>query len=300
MATMNTRPDHPNPNLKTNGACPPSAHAASRPWRRLAALALPLLLAACASRNPQGLDIDQSVQAKSQNSRVSTIVLHYTSANNDASLRILSERNVSAHYLVTDERKPHVYQLVDESRRAWHAGVSEWYGRSDLNSTSIGIEIVNQGLMSDPRSGHLEGPHADQWDDYSAQQLRTLTTLLKDIMARHQIKPENIVGHSDVAPQRKIDPGPLFPWRALADQGVGRWYDETLARQYAAQFLLNGLPPLSWVQAELRRVGYTAPNSGILDKATINTLGAFQMHYRPVRYDGRPDAETLGILKALP
>lgn len=300
MASMNALPNHPCPHFKTDESGASPAGPASRPWRRLAALALPLLLAACATRGPQGLDIDQSVQAKSQNSRVSTIVLHYTSANNEASLRILSERNVSAHYLVTDKRKPHIYQLVDESRRAWHAGVSEWYGRSDLNSTSIGIEIVNQGLISNPRSGHLEGPGADKWDDYSAQQTRTLAILVKDIIARHQIKPENIVGHSDVAPQRKIDPGPLFPWHALADLGVGRWYDETLARQYAAEFLVNGLPPISWVQAELRRVGYTTPDSGILDKATMNTLGAFQMHYRPIRYDGRPDAETLGILKALP
>ncbi len=300
MASMNTQPQHPNRHSGTNLACAASTRTARRAWHTFAVLVLPVLLAACASRGPQGLSIDQSVQAKSQNSRVSTIVLHYTSANNEASLRILSERNVSAHYLVTDEAKPHVYQLVNENRRAWHAGVSEWYGRSDLNSTSIGIEIVNQGLTSSPRSGYLQGPGADKWDDYSTQQVRTLVVLIKDIMARHQIKPENIVGHSDVAPQRKIDPGPLFPWRALAEQGVGRWYDETLARKYAAEFLLNGLPPISWVQAELRRVGYTTPDSGMLDKATINALGAFQMHYRPARYDGRPDAETLGMLKALP
>lgn len=300
MTYLPARPILSAPGATTTQAGTPPAGSAPRLWRRLTGLALPLLLAACASRGPEGLSVDRSIQAKSQNSRVSSIVLHYTSSGNEASLRILSERNVSAHYLITNESRPHVYQLVSENRRAWHAGVSEWYGRGDLNSTSIGIELVNHGLMSDPRSGRLEGPGADQWDSYSTQQVRTLAILLKDIMARHQVKPENIVGHSDIAPQRKIDPGPLFPWRELARQGVGRWYDEALAQQYATEFLVNGLPPVSWVQAELRRVGYSVPDSGTLDKTTINVLGAFQMHYRPALYDGQPDAESLGILKALP
>src|SRR3546814_7103860 len=94
----------------------------------------------------------------------------------------------------------------DLSRRAWHAGVSQWYGRTDMNSGSIGIEIVNPGKQD------------GAWVAYNPAQIQTLVTLLKDIVARHQIKPPNIVGHSDIAPQRKIDPGPMFPWQELADR----------------------------------------------------------------------------------
>lgn len=255
---------------------------------RLAACLALAALAACSSTRPGGLDIDRSIQAQSQNSRVEFVVLHYTSAGNEASLKILSQRNVSSHYLITDEPRPHVYQLVDESRRAWHAGVSQWYGRTDMNSGSIGIEIVNQG-----RQG-------DEWEPYKPEQMRVLALLLKDIVARHQIKAPNIVGHSDIAPQRKIDPGPLFPWRELARQGLGRWYDETLMRAYREEFQWKGLPDVAWVQKELRRAGYDVPYSGTLDKATRNVIAAFQMHYRPALYDGNPDAETLAILKALP
>src|SRR5690554_5604412 len=164
--------------------------------RKLLACALVATLTACASYSPDKLDIDRSIQATSQNSRVEFVVLHYTSAENEASLKILSERNVSSHYLVTKERRPQVYLLVDESRRAWHAGASEWFGRSDMNSGSIGIEIVNQG-----RQGNT-------WEPYDAVQMQVVAALLKDVIRRHQIKPHNIVGHSDIAPQRKIDPGP--------------------------------------------------------------------------------------------
>lgn len=260
-------------------------------WRRLARpgllAALAMLLSACSTYNPAVLNIDRSIQAKSQNSRVEFIVLHYTSAGNQASLNILSRRNVSSHYLITREERPRVYQLVDESRRAWHAGVSAWFGRSDMNSGSIGIEIVNQGL---------EG---EQWDPYDPVQMQVLASLLHDIIKRHQIKPHNIVGHSDIAPQRKIDPGPLFPWQRLAEQGIGRWYDEDRARQYEQEFLAQGLPDIAWTQAALQRLGYTAPDTGQLDKATQNVIAAFQMHYRPARHDGMPDAQTLAIMKAL-
>ncbi|QAA92805.1 N-acetylmuramoyl-L-alanine amidase [Pollutimonas thiosulfatoxidans] len=256
--------------------------------QKLLACALLATLTACASYSPDKLDIDRSIQATSQNSRVEYVVLHYTSAGNEASLKTLSERNVSSHYLVTDEPRPHVYLLVDESRRAWHAGVSAWYGRTDLNSASIGIEIVNPGYEN------------NTWAPYNPTQMRTVAALLKDIIKRHQIKAFNVVGHSDIAPQRKIDPGPLFPWEALARQGIGRWYDPELARHHELEFSRTGLPDIAWIQRELQRVGYTVPASNKLDKATRNVIAAFQMHYRPESYTGQPDAQTLGILKALP
>src|SRR5690606_9759033 len=117
-----------------------------------------------------------------------------------------------------------VYQLVDESRRAWHAGASSWYGRSGVNSGSIGVEVVNPGKRD------------ETWSAYSPRQIATLATLLRDLISRHQVKPQNIVGHSDIAPQRKIDPGPLFPWKKLADEGIGRWYDEAAAQRYERDF----------------------------------------------------------------
>src|SRR5690554_328355 len=247
-----------------------------------------LILTACAStKEPGGLDIDRSISAKSQDSRVELIVLHYTATGKSASLKILSEHNVSSHYLITDDPRPEVYQLVDESRRAWHAGVSQWYGRTDINAGSIGIEIVNNG-----GGGTL-------WAPYSEAQIDTLITLLHDIVRRHQIKPHNIVGHSDIAPQRKVDPGPLFPWKRLADEGLGRWYSEDLKQQAEQEFLTSGMPDTLWLQAQLTRAGYPVVQHGQLDRATRNVVAAFQMRYRPARYDGIPDLETLAILRAL-
>lgn len=271
------------------GAVPAWRAAALHILRGTAAAGLAALLAACAGPRPATLRIDHSIQAKSQDSRVSVIVLHYTVAGNAAALEILAHGNVSSHYLITDQPIPHVYQLVDEGRRAWHAGLSSWYGRSDLNASSIGIEIVNRGPLGNGR-----------WAPYSRAQIATLTVLLRGIIQRHQIKPFNIVGHSDIAPQRKTDPGPAFPWEQLAREGIGRWYDPGKAQEYQRQFEQSGLPPAAWIQQQLRRTGYEVPDSGELDPATRRVIAAFQMHYRPALYDGEPDAQTLGILKALP
>lgn len=260
---------------------------ASRLARLACATGLAALLAACAAPGPGGLSIDRSVQARGQDSRVDFVVLHYTAADSNTSLKVLSEQNVSSHYLVTRHPRPKVYLLVPEERRAWHAGVSEWKGRSHLNNTSIGIEIVNHG-----RQG-------DDWEPYTDEQIDTLIILLRDIMARHRIAPGNVVGHSDIAPQRKIDPGPLFPWKRLADEGLAGWFDETMAARHTEQYMLTGLPPVSTIQEMLRRAGYPTPASGELDKATRNVLSAFQMRYRPDLFDGNPDARTMGILKAL-
>lgn len=266
-----------------------AAHAISVSGALTLALSAVALLAGCAGApGPAPLKIDRSVQAVSQNSRVSRVVLHYTAANTARSLDILSTRNVSSHYLITDESPPQVFQLVDESRRAWHAGESEWYGQSGLNASSIGVEIVNQG------------PQGEGWQPYSDAQIQTLTLLLKDVVARHQVHARNIVAHSDIAPQRKQDPGPAFPWKRLADAGLGRWYDEALASRLHARYETEGLPPIRDIQEKLRRAGYETPDSGVLDTPTRKVLRAFQMHYRPALHDGEADAETLAILDALP
>lgn len=253
-------------------------------------LACAAMLSGCAAPGPAGLALDTSITASGQSSRVRYIVLHYTSANDAESLRLLSQGDVSAHYLITG--KARVYRLVDENRAAWHAGVSRWFEQTSLNFTSIGIEIVNAGWQEQPDGSKTYAP-------YDAGQIQALQILLKDIVARQGIRPENIVGHSDIAPQRKVDPGPLFPWRELAQAGIGRWYDEAGAAAHLARLQQSGTPDIAWFQAELSRLGYDTPRTGTLDRATRNVLAAFQMHYRPSRYDGEPDAETAAIMLAM-
>lgn len=257
-------------------------------YRRLLTLLMLLFVSACSTLPTDKLRIDTSLSAQGKNSRVRHIVLHYTVADTPRSIKILTEKDVSSHYLITDETPPTVYQLVDESERAWHAGVSQWYDHTDLNTSSIGIEIVNEGRRED-----------GSWPAYNPAQIEVLKLLLHDLVARHRVTPANIVGHSDVAPQRKIDPGPQFPWRELAQEGLGRWYDEPLAQHYTMQFEREGLPSTRTIQQWLKHIGYPTPTHGQPDEETKNVVRAFQMHYRPARHDGLVDAETAGILKAI-
>lgn len=180
-----------------------------------------VLLAGCSS----GPRLNTSHPSVNHDNRVQFVVVHYTSANLERSLALLTHGQVSSHYLIGDDASGTIYKLVDESRRAWHAGESEWMGRTWLNSSSIGIEIVNPGY-SDTPTGRV-------WYPYSEAQVQSLVVLLKDISKRNGIEPRNIIGHSDIAPLRKLDPGPLFPWKRLADEGLGsgrmprQWLDSS-------------------------------------------------------------------------
>lgn len=254
-------------------------------------LAAAAVLAGCATRGPAGLDLDTSVNAVSQSSRVRAIVIHYTTEDDARSMQLLSKGKVSAHYLLSPAGRAH--RLVDETRAAWHAGNSSWYGITAMNSTSIGIELVNPGWTQGADGGRV-------WHAYDDRQIRALTILVRDLIQRHGVAPENVVGHSDIAPQRKVDPGPLFPWKQLADAGIGRWYDEAGAAAQLARLQTEPLPAPAWFQQQLQRLGYASPQTGTLDRATINVLAAFQMHYRPARYDGQPDAETAAIMMTMP
>jgi N-acetylmuramoyl-L-alanine amidase len=244
-----------------------------------------LLLSACGG----GLRIDHRYSATGQNSRVQYIVLHYTSANLPRSLALLTGTEVSAHYLI-DASPPTVYQLVDESRRAWHAGISEWQGRTWLNGISIGIEMVNPGFVDTPTGRY--------WQPYTQAQIDALIPLLKDIMQRHQLPVGSIVGHSDIAPQRKSDPGPLFPWKQLADAGLLPWPDAAAVAREQVLFQQQ-LPDASWFQQQLATQGYAVPQSGQFDEATHKVIRAFQMKYRQRLYDGQADAETAALLQVL-
>ncbi len=243
------------------------------------------MLAGCAS----GPRIDTSQQSIGYDSRAQFIVLHYTSSDLERSLEILKGDGVSSHYLI-GESPATIYRLVDESQRAWHAGESQWNGRTWLNSSSIGIELVNGGYV-DSAEGRL-------WYPFSDQQIDALIVLLKDIMQRHGLKPGAIIGHSDIAPQRKVDPGPLFPWKRLADAGLVPWPEaRAVARQRS--LFAAALPDVAWFQAQLAAQGYRVPEHGYLDPETRNVIAAFQMKYRPARFDGEPDAETAAMLAVL-
>ena len=252
-------------------------------------------LAGCATTSAEAPPVDSSHPAQGQDSRALFLILHYTGESLADSLRILTQQAVSAHYLVGDQAQPVVYRLVDESRRAWHAGDSAWQGHTMLNASSIGIEIVNPGPRSQPDGSRLAAP-------YPPAQVNTLIGLVRDIQARHGIRPDRILGHSDIAPQRKLDPGPAFPWRALAEAGLLRWPDAAQLRLHTAVLQRrypDALPEPAWWQDMLAQVGYSVPRHGQLDSATRQVIAAFQMKYRPARYDGLPDRETAVWLQAV-
>lgn len=246
-----------------------------------------LVLAGCASA-PR---YDTSHPSANYDSRIQFVIVHYTSASLERSLQLLTHGEVSSHYLISDDKTATVYKLMDENQRAWHAGESQWQGRTWLNSSSIGIEIVNPGFKDTP-TGRL-------WYPYSEAQIQGLIALLKDISKRNGISPRHIIGHSDIAPLRKLDPGPLFPWKRLADAGLGLWPNEQAVARQQALFNSGELPSISWFQGQLAHLGYDTPQTGELDVATRHVLAAFQMHYRPSRFDGTPDAQTAALLLVL-
>jgi N-acetylmuramoyl-L-alanine amidase len=250
---------------------------------RLAPFLAACLLAGCAA----GPAIDTTYRSAGHESRVQFLVIHFTSEGFAPSLKVLTEGPVSSHYLVNDA-PPTIYRLVEEDRRAWHAGVSSWQGNTNLNSSSIGIEIVNTGLNK----------ATGTWAEYPEPQLRAVIELVQDIVRRHKIRPDRIVGHSDIAPQRKVDPGPRFPWKRLADVGLMAWPDAGKVAQRRVAFEAT-LPDVAWFQKMLARHGFAVPEHGELDGPTRRVVAAFQMKYRPAAFDGTPDAETAAILDVL-
>jgi N-acetylmuramoyl-L-alanine amidase len=292
----------------------------SLPSRALAALSV-LLLAACASVAPPPVTppaapasgpapaaappptvapspavvyappvIDRSYTSENQDSRTLFLILHYTVIDWEKSLKVLTTGGqVSAHYLVRDN-PARIYQLVDENRRAWHAGPSFWGGNANLNSSSIGIEIVNPGY-TDSKTGRTYAP-------FPQAQIDQVIALVRDIQARHQIRPERIIGHADIAPGRKQDPGPNFPWKQLADAGLIPWPD---ANQVIVKRLQHEVTPVgpAFVQERLARIGYNVSRSGELDAMTKDVVATFQMKYRPSDYSGQLDAETTALIEVV-
>jgi N-acetylmuramoyl-L-alanine amidase len=206
--------------------------------------------------------------------RIDLLILHYTGMTSAAAaLERLCDptTQVSAHYLVDEDGT--VWQLVDEARRAWHAGRAFWAGATNINDRSIGIELANPG-------------HEHGYRPFPETQLGALEILCREILARHPIPPERILGHSDVAPERKADPGELFPWERLARAGIGLWPD------FAAAVDFVRADDIRATQRNLARIGYELRASGQFDRATQAIIGAFQRHWRPANCAGALDVET--------
>jgi len=239
---------------------------------------------------------DTSHQARYADTRIRFLVMHYTEIGETQSLNVLTHEPVSAHYVVpaaprSKNGEPVVWQLVPESQRAWHAGVSYWQGTTELNAASLGIENVNLGP--------LDTPQGRTWQPYPPAQVDALIRLAKDIVTRYQIPPTRVVGHSDIAPQRKIDPGPLFPWKQLYDAGIGAWPDAATVAADLAGRAPDAPADVRGLQLKLARYGYQIATDGVLDDKTRRVFAAFQMHFRPRDYAGNPDAETDAIAQAL-
>ncbi len=239
-----------------------------------------------------GVPIDTRHTAKGQDSRVLFLIVHYTVADLPWSIKILTEQEVSAHYLLSDESPPRIFRLVDESRRAWHSGPSAWKGHRMLNANSIGIEIVHPGFKLGPDKERIYLP-------FPQAQIDALIPLVKDIVQRHQIRPDRILGHGEVTPAYKEDPGPAFPWKLLADIGIAPpWPD---AARVAAQRAVYDaqLPDAAWFQAALSQWGHEIAPTGVWDAQSQRVLMNFQMRYRPRNYSGQPDAESAALLQVL-
>lgn len=213
---------------------------------------------------------------------VDMLILHYTGMPDaEAALARLTDpaAKVSAHYAIGEDGT--VTRLVPEERRAWHAGVASWRGRGDINAASIGIELVNPG-------------HAFGYRPFPEPQVGALVALARAILGRHAIPARHVLGHADVAPARKEDPGELFDWKRLAREGIGLWPAREPVRGEMGMVLGEGAAggPVRSLQEALAAFGYGVPVNGAYDRQTAQVVTAFQRHFRPARVDGVADPET--------
>jgi len=213
------------------------------------------------------------------------VIIHYTGMKNTAAaLAHLSDpaSKVSCHYLI--DEAGHIHRMVGEDKRAWHAGISAWRGQGDINSRSIGIEISNRGGAP-----------------YTPEQLVSLTRLCSDLMRRHGIPPENIQGHSDIAPHRKQDPGQHFPWQNMARQGIGHWPRPSLRDRFNTATVAKNPERLKRL---FKTAGYPVDAFGQDKPSLAELVTAFQRHYEPAVFKkakniGKPTARTIARLRAL-
>jgi N-acetylmuramoyl-L-alanine amidase len=215
------------------------------------------------------------------------LLLHYTGMPT-AAAALERLRNpdaaVSCPYFIHEDGR--IVQMVPEARRAWHAGLSSWEGSPDVNARAVGVEIVNPG-------------HDGGLPPYPAPQIAAVIGLSRDVIRRRNIRPDRVLGHSDVAPDRKEDPGELFPWDALHRAGVGHWVEPAPIRDGKHCSVGDTGAAVDELQAQLAMYGYGVPVGGIFDEATAAVVRAFQRHFRPARVDGIADRSTLETLANL-
>ncbi len=257
------------------------------PRRNEAAGSAPLMLEPD-SRLVGRIHPSPNFEARRDDLKPSILLLHYTGMSScEKAIDWLSrpEAKVSSHYVIDEDGA--VTQMVPERERAWHAGASKWRGVTDVNSMSVGIEIHNPG-------------HGEDYRDFPDAQMQAVTDLSREIVARWGITPENVLGHSDVAPGRKIDPGERFDWKGLSEAGVGRWVEPvppgpvigSHSRQARAE-------DIAYVRRLLASYGYGIAQDGPWGEHDRKVLGAFQLHFRPQRFDGVIDHSTVATLERL-
>lgn len=228
--------------------------------------------------------------------QIDMIVLHYTGTpTTEAAVKWLcsEESEVSSHYFVFEDGR--IAQMVDEDRRAWHAGQSCWSGEHDTNSRSIGIEIANKGHLD------LQEPDSpnQQLPDFPSTQIDAVISLCTDITERHQIPTRNLVAHSDVAPGRKQDPGERFPWHILATAGLGHFVPPEPITPGGVRARGDEGDDITGMQALLALYGYPIPVNGRFCETTEAVVSAFQRHFRQARVDGIADRSTINTLGRL-
>ena len=219
--------------------------------------------------------------------RVNMLLIHYTGMETaKAAIQHLKDpkAKVSAHYVIEEDGQ--LTRMVDETRRAWHAGVSAWDRETDINACSIGIELVNPGV----EFGYRGFPDA---------QMQALETLAKRLVTRYDIPKDRVLGHSDVAPLRKVDPGELFDWKRLAQAGVGLWPEHMNNADWATLKLGDSGAGVEKMQFDLARFGYDLEVSGAYGAPTTVVVAAFQRHFRAAQVDGIADRETRCMLASV-
>ena len=238
-----------------------------------------------------------SYVATGKNERIQFIVVHYTATDNLGSIKELTSSRVSSHFLVLDEDDNKIYSLVPLEQRAWHAGASSFRGRTNINDTSVGIEIVSDGIAKEYRNNPY--PLYDHYVEFKPIQIEKTAQIIKYVAEKYNIPAKNIVAHSDIAPGRKKDPGAKFPWKELYDKyNIGAWYDEADKQAFMNEEKFNATS-IREIKDELRKYGYEVNRLDEWDKESKNVVYAFQLHFNPKNLTGEMDLETFAILKAL-
>ena len=250
-------------------------------------------------RNIGKFQVDSSTYiSRGKEERIKFIILHYTALDNVGSIRELTG-GVSAHFLVLDEDDNKIYSLVPLEQRAWHAGASAFRGRTNINDTSVGIEIVNDGIAKEYRSDPNPYHPYDHYVDYKPIQIEKVAQIIKYVAEKYNIPARNIVAHSDIAPSRKKDPGAKFPWKELYDKyNIGAWYDEADKQEFMDEEKFKATS-IREIKDELRKYGYEINRLDEWDKESKDVVYAFQLHFNPKNATGEMDLETFAILKAL-